>query len=119
MTVIEENNQVPLLIFFISILIEFALSTYASGGFPDMIFTAAVDLVIFGADLFLAVSFNLRDPIGSLRATSDRSTDWYKDKMNQKDATDTETNYYDNPNPYVDFQMSGELHSLFRRVSGQ
>ena len=77
-----------------------------------MIFTAAVDLVIFGKDLFLAVSFNLRDPVGSLRATSDRSTDWYQDKMNQKDATDTETNYYDNPNPYVDFAMSGELHAL-------
>ena len=78
-----------------------------------MIFTAAVDLVIFGADLFLAVSFNLRDPVGSLRATSDRSTQWYEDKMNQKDATDTETNYYDNPNPFVDFAMSGELHRSY------
>ncbi|XP_020601762.1 uncharacterized protein LOC110040832 [Orbicella faveolata] len=92
-----------------SIIIDFALSTYASGGYPDMIFTAAVDLVIFGADLFLAVSFNLRDPIGSLRATSDKSTEWYQDKMNQKDATDTETNYYDNPNPYVDFAMSEQF----------
>lgn len=93
--------------FFISILIEFALSSYAAGAFPDMIFTAAVDLVIFGKDLFLAVSFNLRDPIGSLRATSDKSTDWYKDKMNTKDASDTEKNYYDDPNPFADFEMSG------------
>lgn len=83
-----------------------------------MIFTAAVDLVIFGKDLFLAVSFNLRDPIGSLRATSDKSTDWYKDKMNQKDATDTESNYYDNPNPFVDFTMSGELLVLSKERLG-
>ena len=106
------TNDVLLQLFSLSIIIDFALSTYASGAFPDMIFTAAVDLVIFGKDLFLAVSFNLRDPIGSLRATSDQSTEWYQDKMNQKDATDTETNYYDNPNPYVDFAMSGELHAL-------
>ncbi|XP_058970157.2 uncharacterized protein [Pocillopora verrucosa] len=92
-----------------SILIEFALSTYASGGFPDMIFTAGVDLVIFGKDLFLAVSFNLRDPVGSLRATSDKSTEWYKDKTNQKDATDTETDYYDSPNPFVDLEMSEQF----------
>jgi len=84
-----------------------------------MIFTAAVDLVIFGADLFLAASFNLRDPVGSLKVTSDRSTEWYEDKMNQKDATDTETNYYDNPNPFVDFAMSGEFHTLYREEFGQ
>ena len=73
-----------------------------------MIFTAAVDLVIFGQDLFLAVSFNLNDPIGSLKATSDKSTEWYTEKMNQEDATDTETNYYDTPGSYVDFEMTGE-----------
>ena len=39
--------------------------------------------------------------------------------MNQKDATDTETNYYDNPNPFVDFAMSGELHTLYREELGQ
>lgn len=77
-----------------------------------MIFTAAVDMVIFGKDLFLAVSFNLRDPIGSLRTTSDKSTEWYKDKMNQPGATDTDTNYYDTANPYVDFEMTGESHAL-------
>ena len=93
--------------FFISIVIEFALSSYAAGAFTDVIFTAAVDLVIFGKDLFLAVSFDLNDPIGSLRATSDKSTDWYKDKMNTKDASDTEKNYYDDPNPFADFEMSG------------
>ena len=93
--------------FFISIVIEFALSSYAAGAFTDLIFTAAVDLVIFGKDLFLAVSFDLNDPIGSLRATSDKSTDWYKDKMNTKDASDTEKNYYDDPNPFADFEMSG------------
>ncbi|KAL9979348.1 hypothetical protein ACROYT_G016999 [Oculina patagonica] len=92
-----------------SILIEFALSTYAGGGYPDMIFTAAVDMVIFGKDLFLAVSFNLRDPIGSLRTTSDKSTEWYKDKMNQPGATDTDTNYYDTANPYVDFEMTEQF----------
>ena len=77
-----------------------------------MIFTAAVDLVIFGKDLFLAVSFNLNDPVGSLRATSDSSTQWYKDKMNQPDATDTDTNYYDTANPYVDFEMNGESYLI-------
>lgn len=106
------NNDVLLFNCFLSIIIDFALSTYASGAYSGMIFTAAVDLVIFGKDLFLAASFDLRDPIGSLKVTSDRSTEWYQDKMNQKDATDTETNYYDNPNPYVDFAMSGELHTL-------
>ena len=95
-------------LFSVSILIDFALSTYAAGGYPNAVFTAAVDLVIFGKDLFLAVSFDLNDPVGSLRATSDKSTDWYKEKMNQPDATDTDTNYYDNANPYVDFEMTGE-----------
>ena len=84
-----------------------------------MIFTAAVDLIIFGKKLFLAVSFNLRDPVGSLRATSDTSTQWYQDKMNQKDATDTETNYYDNPTRFADFAITGELYALERLGSYQ
>ncbi|KAJ7381185.1 hypothetical protein OS493_004785 [Desmophyllum pertusum] len=92
-----------------SILIEFSLSTYAAGGYPKAVFTAAVDLTIFGKDLFLAVSFDLYDVIGSLMVTSDSSTDWYKDKMNPKDATDTEKNYYDNPNPFADFEMSEQF----------
>ena len=99
-----------LYLFSISILIEFSLSTYAAGGYPKAVFTAAVDLTIFGKDLFLAVSFDLYDVIGSLMVTSDSSTDWYKDKMNPKDATDTEKNYYDNPNPFADFEMSGEFY---------
>ena len=99
-----------LYLFPISILIEFSLATYAAGGYPKAVFTAAVDLVIFGKDLFLAVSFDLYDPVGSLRVTSDKSTEWYKDKMNNKDATDTDKNYYDNPNPFADFEMSGESY---------
>ena len=27
--------------------------------------------------------------------------------MNPKNPTDTEKNYYDNPNPFADFEMSG------------
>jgi len=66
-----------------------------------------VDLVIFGKRLYLAVNFNLNDPVGSLKTGADTATEWYKDKMNNKGATDTEKNYYDNPNPFADFEMSG------------
>ena len=67
-----------------------------------------MDLVIFGKRLYLAISFNLNDPVGSLKTGADTATEWYKDKMNNKGATDTEKNYYDNPNPFADFEMSGK-----------
>ncbi|XP_068704567.1 uncharacterized protein [Montipora foliosa] len=89
-----------------SIKIEFALATYASGGFPDVTFSAAVDLIIFGKNLYLSLAFDLKDPVGSIQLGADRSTSWYKDKMNKENPTDTSENYYDNPNPFVDFQLS-------------
>ena len=66
-------------------------------------------MIIFGKNLYLALSFNLNDPVGSLRAGGDSATNWYKDKMNKENPTDTSQNYYDNPNPFVDFQLSGKL----------
>lgn len=89
-----------------SILFEFGLAAYAGGGHSNFIFNAAVDLTIFGKRLYLAIGFNLKDPVGSLRGGADKATDWYKDKMNPKNPTDTEKNYYDNPNPFADFEMS-------------
>ncbi|CAH3028156.1 unnamed protein product [Porites evermanni] len=89
-----------------SIKMEFALATYAAGGFPDMIFSAGVDLEIFGKSLYLSIAFNLNDPVGSLKVGADSSTEWYKNKMNKENPTDTSENYYDNPNPHVDFQLS-------------
>lgn len=71
------------------------------------IFTAGVDLTIFGKRLFLGVSLDLADIVGSLKVTADKSTSWYKDKTNPKGRTDTEKNYYDKPNPFADFEMSG------------
>ena len=82
---------------------------YASGGFNNLIFNAAVDLTIFGKRLYLALGFNLKDPAGSIKFGADKSTEWYKDKMNKKDATGTAENYYDNPNPFADFEMSGKF----------
>ena len=93
--------------FLCSILFEFGLAAYAGGGHSNFIFNAAVDLTIFGKRLYLAIGFNLKDPVGSLRGGADKATDWYKDKMNPKNPTDTEKNYYDNPNPFADFEMSG------------
>ena len=55
------------------------------------------------------MGFNLKDPVGSVRTGADTATEWYKGKMNPMDATDTEKNYYDNPNPFVDFEMSGTI----------
>ena len=96
-------------LFSTSIIIEFALSSYAGGAFPDVTFAAAVDMVIFGKDLFLSLSFNLNDVVGSLLKGADASTNWYKEKMNKPNPTDTSTDYYDNPNPFVDFQLSGNM----------
>ena len=90
-----------------SIKFEFGLAAYAKGSNTNFIFNAAIDLVIFGKRLYLAVNFNLKDPVGSVRSGADSATEWYKDKMNNKDATGTERNYYDNPNPFSDFQFSG------------
>ncbi|XP_068704515.1 uncharacterized protein [Montipora foliosa] len=92
-----------------SIKIEFALAAYASGGFPDVTFNAAVDLRIFGKNLYLSVAFDLKDPVGSIQVGADRSLSWYKDKMNKENPTDTSRNYYDNPNPFVDFQLSEQF----------
>jgi len=66
-------------------------------------------MIIFGKNLYLALSFDLNDPVGSLRVGGDSATNWYKDKMNKENPTDTSQNYYDNPNPFVDFQLSGKL----------
>ena len=96
-----------LLSFHDSIKFEFGLAAYANGGFGNFIFNAAVDLTIFGKRLYLALGFNLRDPVGSVRFGADTATNWYKDKMNKKGATSTAENYYDNPNPFSDFEMSG------------
>lgn len=101
--------------FFFSIKIEFALATYALGGFPDVTFNAGVDLVIFGKSLYLSLAFDLNDPVGSIQLGADRSTSWYKDKMNKENPTDTSQNYYDNANPYVDFQLSGKLKRNAKR----
>lgn len=74
-----------------------------------MIFSAAIDLVIFGKELYLSLAFNLRDPVGSVRVGGDKSVNCYNDKMNQANPTDTSENYYDNPNPFVDFELSGKI----------
>lgn len=95
--------------FLLSIKFEFGLAAYANGGNSNFIFNAAVDLTIFGKRLYLALGFNLKDPVGSLRTGADKSTEWYKDKMNPKNPTDTEKNYYDSPNPFADFEMSGTI----------
>lgn len=68
--------------------------------------------MIFGKRLYLAVNFNLNDPVGSVRTGADTATEWYKDKMNNQAATDTEKDYYDNPNPFADFEMSGTVLDL-------
>ena len=88
------------------------MAAYANGGNSNFIFNAAVDLTIFGKRLYLALGFNLKDPVGSLRTGADKSTEWYKDKMNPKNPTDTEKNYYDSPNPFADFEMSGTNSKL-------
>ena len=74
----------------------------------DVIFNAAIDLIIFGKRLYLAASFNLKDPVGSLKLGADKATVWYKDMMNRKNPTSTSENYYDNANPNTDFEMSGQ-----------
>ena len=72
--------------------------------------------MIFGKRLYLALGFNLRDPIGSVKFGSDKATNWYKDKMNKKGATSTAENYYDNPNPFSDFQFSGKWYKHMQKV---
>ena len=73
--------------------------------------------MIFGKRLYLALGFNLRDPVGSIKFGSDKATNWYKDKMNKKGATSTAENYYDNPNPFSDFQFSGKWCKHTQKVS--
>ena len=67
--------------------------------------------MIFGKELYLSLAFNLRDPVGSVRVGGDKSVNWYKDKMNQANPTDTSENYYDNPNQFVDFELSGKMYN--------
>ena len=100
-----------------SIKFEFGLAAYANGAHSNFIFNAAVDLVIFGKRLYLAISFNLNDPVGSLKTGADTATEWYKDKINNRAATDTEKNYYDNPNPFADFEMSGTRHNIIKQTT--
>nr|XP_058970077.1 uncharacterized protein LOC131796502 [Pocillopora verrucosa] len=89
-----------------SIKFEFSLEAYARGDRNNVIFNAAIDLLIFGKRYYLATEFNLRDPVGSLRSGSDKATEWYKSNMNNEQATAPESNFYDSPNPYADFEMS-------------
>ena len=100
-----------------SIKFEFGLAAYANGAYSNFIFNAAVDLVIFGKRLYLTISFNLNDPVGSLKTGADTATEWYKDKMNNKAATDTEKNYYDSPNPFADFEMAGTRLNTIKQTT--
>ena len=36
--------------------------------------------------------------------------------MNNQDATDTEKDYYDNPNPFADFEMSGTIPNKLKTI---
>lgn len=92
-----------------SIKFEFSLAAFVRGSFAELVFSAGIDLVIFGKELYLSLAFNLRDPVGSVRVGGDTSVNWYKDKMNQANPTDTSENYYDNPNQFVDFELSGKM----------
>lgn len=92
-----------------SIKFEFSLAAYVRGSFAELIFSTGIDLVIFGKELYLSLAFNLRDPVGSVRVGGDKSVNWYKDKMNQANPTDTSENYYDNPTQFVDFELSGKM----------
>ncbi|XP_022792631.1 uncharacterized protein LOC111331727 [Stylophora pistillata] len=90
-----------------SIKFEFSLEAYARDrDRNNVIFNAAIDLLIFGKRYYLATAFNLRDPVGSLRSGSDKATEWYKSNMNNEQATAPKSNFYDSPNPYADFEMS-------------
>ena len=103
------NKNVGILIFFLrSIKFEFSLEAYARGSRTNVIFNAAIDLLIFGKRYYLATEFNLRDPVGSLRSGGDKATEWYKSNINNNQATDTQSNFYDSPNPYADFEMAGK-----------
>ena len=95
-----------------SIKFEFSLEAYARGDRNNVIFNAAIDLLIFGKRYYLATEFNLRDPVASLRSGSDKATEWYKSNMNNEQATAPESNFYDSPNPYADFEMSGIKQQL-------
>lgn len=95
-----------------SIKFEFSLEAYARGDRNNVIFNAAIDLLIFGKRYYLATEFNLRDPVRSLRSGSDKATEWYKSNMNNEQATAPESNFYDSPNPYADFEMSGKKQQL-------
>lgn len=95
------------------------MATYAGGGFPDVTFAAGVDMTIFGKNLYLSIALKLssrQSIIDSLLAGSDSATSWYKDKMNKENPTDTSENYYDNPNPAVDFQLSGNIADTIMNV---
>lgn len=88
------------------------METYLGGFFKNMVFNAAVDMTIFGKRLYLALGFSLTNPLESLRGGANKATNWYKDKMNPKGRTDTEKDYYDKPNPFADFEMSGTFSCL-------
>ena len=84
-----------------------------------MTFAAAVDMTIFGKNLYLSIALKLssrQSIIDSLLAGSDSATSWYKDKMNKKNPTDTSDNHYDKPNPAVDFQLSGNISDTIMNV---
>lgn len=95
------------------------MAAYVGGRFPDVTFAAGVDMTIFGKNLYLSIALKLssrQSIIDSLLAGSDSATSWYKDKMNKENPTDTSENYYDNPNPAVDFQLSGNIADTIMNV---
>ena len=84
-----------------------------------MTFAAGVDMTIFGKNLYLSIALKLSSRqamIDSILSGSDSATSWYKDRMNKKNPTDTSENYYDNPNPAVDFQLSGNISDTIMNV---
>lgn len=105
----EENREFYLSISLYSIKFEVGIDNSVNG---RIIFAAAIDLTIFGKRLYLNMNINLKNPAAAIKNAASRSVDEFKKKANPKSKTDVDERVYDSPNPYSDFELSGECQSL-------
>ena len=92
-------------IMILRIRFDLGLGHKFGGGF---MVAAEIDLTIFGNRMHFGAQFSLNDPVGSIISAKDSALYNYKEGVRQARTSVVSYDPYDPPNPFSDFDLSGE-----------
>ena len=91
---------------FYSIRFELGLGHKFGGGF---MVAAEIDLTLFANRMHFGFRFSLDDPVASIISAKDTGIYNYKEGVRQARTSVTSLDPYDPPNPFTDFDLSGNV----------